>query len=278
MRRVSFNRIKCLDAYANQIKRMYTGNQNELILVCQKAEGKPYIIQWNGSDNYRKHTQLSHVIDLQKLLFVQNIQNNWLLINHEDSDNAYILNEEGKVMHQFYVGDGIQNCQVDDENNIWISYFDEGIFSETEICWDGIIAFDCYGQIVFKEYGKFVDELGIPSIDDCYAMNVNGNEVWLYYHSEYPLVCIKNKKLYQWWPEVTIGTYHDSNGFAVGKDKVLFATNRGKLVLYSCITNKTETVIPYNELNEEITFISYVGQGSALYLQTTEGVYIIDLQ
>ena len=63
------------------------------------------------------------------LFNVCNESERWLLIFNYEGDNAAIYNPDGSEYCKFYAGEGIQDCQVDVNEDIWVSYCDEG-FSE----------------------------------------------------------------------------------------------------------------------------------------------------
>ncbi|MGG5255345.1 hypothetical protein ACQYAD_18115 [Neobacillus sp. SM06] len=261
-----------------KIKNFYVDHLKNIVLITINSNNIPFIIYYNTRTTDRNFAPLNIEIVLDDLLFVQPIdQKNWLLICNYEKNNALIMNNQGEIIKKFYVGEGIQDCQVDKFNNIWISYFDEGIFGDSIIGNNGIVAFDSQGQILFTDYNVLIEKNNVPPIDDCYAMNVNEDEVWLYYYSEFPLVRMKNKKLLGYWPNVNLKENGISNGFAIGKDEVLFGTNNKKLVLYSLSERTMQEIIPFGEQGKKIEFISYIGRGSFLYLQTENDIYFINL-
>jgi hypothetical protein len=76
---------------------------------------------------------------------------------------------------------------------IWASYFDEGVFG-AGIGRNGLVCFDPLGEPLFR-YAELAQSTGMPSIDDCYALNVCNDRVWLSYYSDFPLVCLKDFQL-----------------------------------------------------------------------------------
>lgn len=102
--------------------------------------------------------------------------------------NVVIVDKMGKVIREFCVGDGIQDCIVTSEEQIITSYFDEGVFGNygwggkyTPIGECGLIKWNSQGDILWKNENY--------DIFDCYAMNLDNNEnLWFYYYDEFELV------------------------------------------------------------------------------------------
>ena len=83
--------------------------------------------------------------------------------------------------------------QVSEDRRIWISYFDEGVFGNTRLGQSGLVCLDDRGGCDFDFATLVSDE--VPSIDDCYAMNVCSNrEVRLCYYTDFPLVWLLDGK------------------------------------------------------------------------------------
>ncbi|GGE71499.1 hypothetical protein [Priestia taiwanensis] len=270
---------KVIDFKEDSTKKIWIDRENNLVLLAIDEKGEGYIMHSNMTTSVQRYFPIDTEFNLDYLLFVQPIGvENWLLImwGEEGEDNrAVIVNEKGEKISEFDVGEGIADCQVDKDDIIWISYVDEGVFSGHTLTQDGIIAFNKDGEVVFQKYGQFVDEGIVRPINDCYAMNVTNDSVWLCYYSDFPLVQLKDGKIHrQWDVEPYIERPHD---FAVGEDKVLFCSSN-KLEVYSLTDNGVFSAIPYNEYDEEIQFHHCFGRGSILYLQTEEALYCIDVK
>lgn len=260
-----------------KILKFFIDCENNIILAAKDSK-KSYIIYFNNKNNIKSFYPLINGIDIDDILFIQPVvRENWVIICNAEKENAMIINHKGEILNKFFVGEGVQDCQVDKFNNIWISYSEEGIFGEGCIGKTGLVAFDIKGSIVFNNFDTIIEMYDIPPIDDCQAMNVKDDEVWLHYYSDYPLVNIKSKKFNNYWANVEIGENIVSNGFAIGKDQVLFGTNKQKLVLYSLSKRCLYNIDPYNDQGEKIQFNCYLGRGSILYLQTRNSIYFVDL-
>ena len=114
-----------------------------------------------------------------------------------DSDlNGIIYNPSTQEIRRFLAGDGIEQVSIDSKDNIWISYFDEGVFgnygwgkSDTPppVGRSGLNCFDKSGNIIWKfdHPDRF--------IDDCYAMNVTSQNIHIYYYSDFDFCVISDE-------------------------------------------------------------------------------------
>ncbi|PEM49511.1 hypothetical protein [Bacillus wiedmannii] len=261
---------------AYQFKKMSLDYKQKVMLLVQNDTDQPCIIYLDKNNLHIKSFNLNLDIDVESVQCMQRIGERWLLIFNYEGDNAVIYNADGSEYCKFYAGEGIQDCQVDVNEDIWVSYCDEGGFGEYPIGVNGIVAFDSQGNIVFNDYDLFVDKYDIPPIDDCYAMNVIDGDVWLYYYSEFPLVQMKDKKIHMSWNEITVIKEIRSESFAVAQDKVVFITQDKKLVVYDLNNNYVHDMNLRNERGEPIQFVTYYSRGSVIYFQTDDRLYYID--
>ena len=105
--------------------------------------------------------------------------------------NARRYNVNGQLIEAFTLGDGISNVQIDEQDTIWVSYFDEGIFGN--FGWEQPIG--CKGLVAFSKNGQKLWEAADFSIIDCYAMNVvSSKEVYFYYYDDFNLIELSNMK------------------------------------------------------------------------------------
>jgi hypothetical protein len=151
--------------------------------------------------------------------FVQPIDNDNILLacarSHYYENNKYDLNakvfdQNGHLVREFLLGDGIQDLFVTEANNIWTSYFDEGIFGNygwnDPIGSSGLICWDSNGNEIYKYSND-----GDHSISDCYALNtISNEETWFYFDTDFEVARIHNKQIDYYKPDV-----EDSDGFVV---------------------------------------------------------------
>lgn len=113
----------------------------------------------------------------------------WLLVrgraNGDNDCNAHIFSAAGRRIRSFAAGDGIEDVQADESGNIWISYFDEGVFGETTLGNSGLVCLDSSGKLVFDF--QSIPHPCVQSMADCYALNVcSDEEVWVCYYTDFP--------------------------------------------------------------------------------------------
>ncbi|MEW9183188.1 hypothetical protein AB2553_23040 [Bacillus mycoides] len=270
---VSFKDI--VEAY--QLKKVSLDYKQNVILLVQDNTDQPCIIYLDKNNVNISKFNLNVDIDVESVRCMQRIGERWLLIFNYEDDNAVIYNSDGSEHCKFYAGEGIQDCQVDVNEDIWISYCDEGVFGESLIGANGIVAFDSTGHLIFNNYDQYVERFNVPPIDDCYAMNVIDGDVWLYYYSEFPLVQMKDKNFHMLWNEINLIREIWSESFAVAQDKVVFITQDKKLVVYDLNNNHVYDSNPCNELGETIQFVTYYSRGSVMYFQTDDKLYYVEL-
>ncbi len=113
--------------------------------------------------------------------------------------NAKIVNSEGQEIDKLLLGDGIENIVIDKKKNIWVGYFDEGIFGN--FGWEindekifpigisGLVGFDLSGRKIWEyDYEK----TGV-SIIDLYVMNIDENDnLWFDLYDDKLIVARKS--------------------------------------------------------------------------------------
>ncbi|MDM5210986.1 hypothetical protein QUF94_05995 [Peribacillus sp. NJ4] len=101
--------------------------------------------------------------------------------------NARFYDNNGQFLYALTFGDGIQSVQVDEQDRIWISYFDEGVFGNYG--WDEPIG--RHGLILFDRQGNILWHAGEFGISDCYALNVaSSDKVCFYYYHDFKFVIL----------------------------------------------------------------------------------------
>ena len=133
--------------------------------------------------------------------------------------NAFVHGADGAPARAFALGDGIRDVSVTRDGDVWVSYFDEGVFAGDGVTpavgAPGIVRFDTDGRVRWA----FRPPPDGPSIDDCYAMNVTADAVWAYHYSDFPLVRIDGRGAVRSWPSGVQG----ASAIAVDGDHVVFA-------------------------------------------------------
>ncbi len=92
----------------------------------------------------------------------------------ETSVNAWVINEQGNVIHAFHAGNAIGSVAVND-TGIWIGYVDEGVFGEG-ISTEALVCFSRTGKVLRRYHSDF---LRPPTIVDCELLQADRTGVWL---------------------------------------------------------------------------------------------------
>lgn len=135
-----------------------------------------------------------------------------------------VVDARGAVQRTLDLGVGIEDVQIAG-NEIWVSYFDEGVFSKRGE--PGLACFDWTGTrtFSFREIEITGPESLVPDIADCYALNVTApGDVWLYYYTEFPLIHLRGRNVAgSWMPTPVVG----AQAVAVREPYVVFLGDYG---------------------------------------------------
>ncbi len=118
--------------------------------------------------------------------------------------NACLLGADGEVQHRFALGDGIEYLQCDAQGEIWIAYFDEGIFSggEDGLGAAGMARFDSSGAVTWSFHAPEGSRYWIA---DCYALNVSAAGVWSCTYTDFPILRIERDGEAHFWKNTIAG-------------------------------------------------------------------------
>ena len=99
--------------------------------------------------------------------------------------STWIFSPSGVAIASGSLGDGIEHMLTTPSGDIWVGYFDEGIYGGGAVEHHGLVRFseDLVPQWLFP-YGE------LEPIDDCYALNVMDEIATAYYYSAFHLVRI----------------------------------------------------------------------------------------
>ena len=116
--------------------------------------------------------------------------------------NATIYAANGRPLLTSTVGDGVHDVQATSSGRIYVSYNDEGTYGSNGWGWpdppigaSGLVQFDdqLRPRWQFRATGP-----ESPQIDDCYALNVSGTEVWACYYENFPITRIRYGSMTTW--------------------------------------------------------------------------------
>jgi hypothetical protein len=138
-----------------------------------------------------------------------------------DENNARLYAADGVPGATFAMGDGIAHIQCAADGTIWVGYFDEGVFSgpmedgSWPISSSGIARFGPDGRVLWKFNDQ--ERAGL-SIDDCYALTLDGSTPWCCPYTDFPIVQIERDTVKRWRNKVA-----GAKALAVEGDLVLLA-------------------------------------------------------
>lgn len=192
--------------------------------------------------------------------------------------NARLYDRAGHLLRAFCLGDGIEALQATATGDIWASYFDEGVLGNRgwpePLGSSGLVAWDDTGA---KRY-EFEPCAGLDRIIDCYALNVaSPDDVWLCYHTDFPLVHIHRRRVRAFYETPVRG----STAFAIGSQHVLFAGDYDspeRLQLLPLIERKPSPPAavfrPIDRDGAPIALSRAVGRGDSLFLLDDGSLYV----
>jgi hypothetical protein len=113
-------------------------------------------------------------------------------------DKAEVFDVDGRPLRQGTLLDGIQHVLATASGHIWVGYFDEGVYGDNPVAHHGIVRFT---PGLDPDWTYPFDTDAGP-VDDCYALNVDGEAAWAYYYSSFPIVRITDGSVTAWRTEV----------------------------------------------------------------------------
>ncbi|MDR1912129.1 MAG: hypothetical protein LBQ52_07290 [Helicobacteraceae bacterium] len=190
--------------------------------------------------------------------------------------NCEIVDGFGAKIDEFFIGDGIEDAQTNANSELWVSYFDEGVYSGDPFGQNGLNCFNIKGDAI---YSYNYNEAGVI-IDDCYALNVVSKDtIWIYVYNAFRLIKIKNKKIEKiFTPPEKIRYWR---AFAIHKDKVLIYASDGarKALHFLCAFDGDKgkiysiKTIEFYDKNDEKPLYCYRAQKEAIYFWQNDALY-----
>jgi hypothetical protein len=123
--------------------------------------------------------------------------------------NSVVFDHEGVVLAEHTLGDGIEHVQATRLGEVWVGYFDEGVYgnygwgeagSPSPIGACGLARFSTAFAQDWEFPSGFDGQWG--AISDCYALNVGNDTTWACYYTDFPLVRIHNGTVTGWRNDV----------------------------------------------------------------------------
>jgi hypothetical protein len=204
----------------------------------------------------------------------------WLLVRSraasQPDHNAQVFGLDGRPVASFHAGDGIEHVQATEQGDIWVGYFDKGVFGPSPLGQHGLVCLDQSGAAQFR-FGDLAEaELG--AIADCYALNVcSGKEVWLYYYTDFSLVQLIEGTLGGCWEVPVDGL----RGFAVADGRVLLGggyERRKSLFLGELGAERFQEITPTRESGKPLNSFRVFGRRHLLYLASESALHVADVR
>lgn len=198
--------------------------------------------------------------------------------------NARVYAVDGTLRRELVFGDGIEDVQATAAGDIWVSYFEEGVFGnygwgsseELPIGAAGLVCFDMLGNRLWE----YSPPTGLGPIDDCYALNVAADAEWAYYYTDFPLVRIEPGSQIRAWTSGISG----ARALATDGRRVLLYGGYSPNP-YRCVLGRLgETEIEHlQEVNlsfpdgRSLEHAEIVGRGPLLHVFAETGWYQLDI-
>lgn len=106
--------------------------------------------------------------------------------SRDDDGQVRVFDALGRPSWAFRVGDGIEHLLTDEAGDLWIGYFDEGVFGDP-LSAPGARRWSSTGTALWE----YRPPAGGDLIADCYALNVGRAGAWVYPYTGFPLVEIR---------------------------------------------------------------------------------------
>ncbi|WP_200304240.1 hypothetical protein [Streptomyces adelaidensis] len=151
-------------------------------------------------------------------------------------EQVQVFDVLGRPSWTFRVGDGIEHLLTDASGDLWVGYFDEGVFSDP---------LSAPGARRWSSRGDPLWEYRPPSdtdwIAECYALNVDRDVTWVYPYVQFPLVEVRGDSPLHARTTRVAG----ASGVAVRGDRVAFLGgyrgDRDRLTLASLADTSVDT-------------------------------------
>jgi hypothetical protein len=198
--------------------------------------------------------------------------------------NGVLYYADGQVVSEGVLGDGIGHVLATRDGQVWVGYFDEGIYGNYG--WgrpDSEEPVGAYGIVRFSpelapawHYPKYTEVGPWDAVSSCYALNVDDECVWTCYDSDFPVVRIRDGAVTGWHNEI-----RGASALAVAGTRVAlfggYGPDHDRLALAELGADRTQpageyrVVLPGGEPFPACTQV--IGRGGRLHFLTGTSWY-----
>ncbi|MEU6802496.1 hypothetical protein [Streptomyces neyagawaensis] len=181
-------------------------------------------------------------------------------------EQVQVFDALGRPSWTFRVGDAIEHLLTDESGDLWIGYFDEGVFGDP-LSAAGARRWSATGEALWE----YSPPPGGDWIADCYALNVDRRAAWVYPYTSFALVEVRDGKPLR----ARTTRVEGASGVAVHGELVAFfggyGQDRDRLVVASLSETSVDTVAVSRLRHSDGTPVEpprrVVSRGPRLYVQ-----------
>ena len=202
--------------------------------------------------------------------------------------NAVLYDADGQVVSEHVLGDGIEHVLATSTGQVWVGYFDEGIYgnygwgeadSEEPVGAYGIVRFSP-GLEPAWHYPRYTEVGPWDAVSDCYALNVDDTCTWACYYTDFPVVCIRDDIVTGWHNDIT-----GARALAVAGSRVALFGGYGpdydRLALTALGADRAQPAGEYRIVLSDGEPLppgtQVIGRGSRLHFLTDTSWYQLDM-
>ncbi|MFJ5966808.1 hypothetical protein [Streptomyces sp. NPDC093060] len=135
-----------------------------------------------------------------------------------DGQQVQVFDALGRATGTFRVGDGIEHLLADRAGDLWLGYFDEGVYGDA-LSAPGLRRWSITGEPLWS----YSPVPGAGQIDDCYTLNVAGRTAWACPYACFPLIEVDEGQVVR----VRQNPVRGANGLSVLGERAVFFSGYG---------------------------------------------------
>ncbi|MFC9620706.1 hypothetical protein ACFTXM_12105 [Streptomyces sp. NPDC056930] len=104
-----------------------------------------------------------------------------------DEQHVQVFDALGRPSWTFRMGDAIEHLLADASGDLWVGYFDEGVYGNDPLSHPGLRRWNSAGEPLWS----FSPGPGVMDMSDCVTLNVDGTTAWACPYMHYPLIEVR---------------------------------------------------------------------------------------